>query len=518
MGDYVAGIKRAVAHSMAKLAYLDCPTGIAGDMCLGALVDAGVPLDYLVEQLATLGISDEYKLRAESVQRNGQRATKVHVDLKTLMSPSLHNSEASDRSAHSHHAAHLHHPVPSSSPTPTDRVHSASDHSHTHTRHLPDIEAMIQAAQLSPKAMEWSLAIFRQLAKAEGAVHGIPPSQVYFHEVGATDAIADIVGTCIGLDWLGIDHLYCSSLPTGGGTIRAAHGRLPVPAPAVLQLLQMGQVPIYSNGIQRELVTPTGAAIAITLATAFGAPPAMTLQTIGLGAGGRDLAIPNILRLWIGESTEGDRASTSHEHRQDHHNHHNQQDRNHSNTSSSLDSFASLAAAASPTSSPNASPPRSPEFPTQHITILETQLDDLNPQIIGYLFKQLLNIGALDVFTQAVGMKKSRPGILLTVICLPEQAAACEQMIYQETTTLGIRRRQQERSLLHREFHTVSTQYGNVRLKVAFAQPGAAILNVKPEYEDCARLAQQHHVPWTDINAEALQVWSKRRVTSDDDK
>ncbi|NET51374.1 MAG: DUF111 family protein, partial [Merismopedia sp. SIO2A8] len=170
------------------------------------------------------------------------------------------------------------------------------------TRHLPDIEAMIQAAQLSPRAMEWSLAIFRQLAKAEGAVHGIPFDRVHFHEVGAIDAIVDIVGTCIGLDWLQIDAIYCSALPIGGGTIRAAHGRLPVPAPAVLQLLRMGQVPIYSNGIEKELVTPTGAAIATTLATTFGPPPAMTLQNVGLGAGGRDLAIPNILRLWIGDA------------------------------------------------------------------------------------------------------------------------------------------------------------------------------------------------------------------------
>ncbi|GBF79368.1 nickel pincer cofactor biosynthesis protein LarC [Aphanothece sacrum] len=258
---------------MKKIAYLECPTGIAGDMCLGALVDSGVPLEYLIEQLQGLGIADEYRLWAEKVHRQGQLATKVHVELVTS-TPHTHESP------HHHHS---HHPP---------------------ARHLPEIELMIEQAKLPPRATQWSLEVFRQLAIAEGAVHGVAPSKVHFHEVGATDAIVDIVGTCLGLDWLDIEGLYCSGMPTGGGTVWAAHGRLPVPVPAVMKLWESRQVPIYSNGIDKELVTPTGAAIAISLALSFGESPQMKLEKVGLGAGSQELSIPNILRLWIGESME----------------------------------------------------------------------------------------------------------------------------------------------------------------------------------------------------------------------
>jgi len=286
---------------MKKIAYLECPTGIAGDMCLGALVHAGVPLDYLQDKLGLLGLTQEYHLRAESVHRNGQLATKVLVDVITNVTlPPFEDGvdpyPTFDNHPHPSNPPHLHLAQAHSQQHASlgDRP-SADTHSHS-TRHLPEIEHLITAAQLPSRAQAWSLAVFRQLAIAEGAVHGIPPEQVHFHEVGATDAIVDIVGTCLGLDWLGIDELYCSPLPTGGGIIRAAHGQLPVPAPAVLKLWEMRQVPIYSNGIQRELVTPTGAAIATTLAIQFGSPPTMTLQRIGLGAGSRNLPIPNILR------------------------------------------------------------------------------------------------------------------------------------------------------------------------------------------------------------------------------
>src|SRR6476469_5007840 len=309
---------------MNKLAYLECPTGIAGDMCLGALIHAGVPLEYLLEQLNRLGISNEYRLRVESVQRNGQQATKVHVDLKShsgaefVPEPvdqpytTFHHSHSAtesapaathhhvDRHSHADHADsdHFHHHPPK--PNQPHSSQPQAHHTHPHARHLPEIEHLIQAAHLSPRAEAWSLAVFRSLAVAEGAVHGIEPEQVHFHEVGATDAIVDIVGTCLGLDWLGIDELYCSPLPTGGGTVRAAHGQLSVPVPAVLKLWESRQVPVYSNGIERELVTPTGAAIACTLCSSFGPPPAMTIHRIGLGAGSRQLPIPNVLRLWIG--------------------------------------------------------------------------------------------------------------------------------------------------------------------------------------------------------------------------
>jgi pyridinium-3,5-bisthiocarboxylic acid mononucleotide nickel chelatase len=414
--------------NMSKVAYLQCPTGISGDMCLGALVSLGVPLEYLSTQLNQLGIASEYQFRAELVQRHGQEATKVHVDL-------LHH--------HHHHHEHDHH----------------------HGRHLPEIENMILKADLPARAEAWSLAVFRQLAVAEGAVHGIAPEKVHFHEVGAVDAIVDIVGTCLGLDWLGISSnqqglpaLYCSALPTGGGTVHAAHGEMAVPVPAVLKLWEMRGCPVFSNGIDKELVTPTGAAIATTLTTEFGSPPSMTIKQVGLGAGTINLPIPNILRLWLGDGVDN-------------------------------------------------SPEQNPHLET--ITLLETQIDDLNPQALGYVFEALFAVGAVDVFTQPIGMKKSRPGILLTVICHPENLVACETVLFRETTTLGIRRSTQQRAILPREIQSVEIAYGTVRVKVAWEgeKPNQRLVNIQPEYEDCAAIARRHNIPWREVHRLALQTW-----------
>ena len=397
---------------MSKCAYLECPTGIAGDMCLGALVDVGVPWQYLIDRLQGLAIEQEYQLRAEKVHRQGQLATKVHVDL-------LNNKLAA--------------------------------HNHDSARHLPEIEQIIQSADLPPRVTAWSLEIFHNLAIAESAVHGIEPEKVHFHEVGATDAIVDIVGTCLGLDWLEIEQLYCSPLPTGGGTVKAAHGILPVPVPAVLKLWETRSIPVYSNDITKELVTPTGAAIAVTLATSFGSPPAMKIDKIGLGAGSSDLPIPNILRLWLG------------------------------------------------TTDFNSS------YKQETIYVLETQIDDLNPQAIAYTLEQLLAAGALDVFTQSIGMKKSRTGILLTVICTSAKVSICQQIIFRETTTLGIRQQIQHRSILEREIHSVETAYGVVRVKVASQEQ--EVINIQPEYEDCALIARKHNLPWRTIHQMALDAW-----------
>ena len=417
---------------MVKIGYLECPTGIAGDMCLGALVDCGLPWQYLVDRLKTLGIEQEYELSTETVIRNGQSATKVHVFLK--------HDLKHDRDHH-HHSEHHHH----------DR-----------TRHLPEIVKIIESSSLPERVKRWSLDIFQTLAIAESAVHGIPPEQVHFHEVGAIDAIVDIVGTCIGLDWLNLDRLYCSPMPTGGGTIKAAHGKLSVPVPAVVKLWETRKVPVYSNSIRKELVTPTGAAIAVTLAEDFGDPPAMQLAKIGLGAGSRDLEIPNILRLWIGETTQQ---------------------------------------------------PADLKFKQETVTVLETQIDDLNPQVVAYTLEQLLAAGALDVFTQSITMKKSRSGILLTAICDPALADTCKTIIFRETTTLGIRERTQSRSILHREIKSVETEYGTVRIKIAreFGED-PQIFNVQPEYEDCAVLARQHNVTWREVSSKAIANWQLRET------
>ena len=401
--------------------YLECPTGIAGDMCLGALIDCGLPWQYLVDRLKSLGIGSEYQLRTEKVIRNGQSATKVYVDLQ-------------QEPKHTHHRHH----------------HSA--------RHLPEIKNIIKQADLPDRAKTWSLAVFDQLAIAESQVHDIPPERVHFHEVGATDAIVDIVGTCLGLDWLDIDELYCSAMPTGGGTVKAAHGILAVPVPAVVKLWETREIPVYSNGIEKELVTPTGAAIAVTLAKDFGKPPAMKLSKVGLGAGSKDFPIPNILRLWVGEKTASDNEPVNWE--------------------------------------------------QETITVLETQIDDLNPQVVAYTLEQLIAAGALDVFTQSIGMKKSRSGILLTAICHPELADTCKTIIFRETSTLGIRERSQQRSILHREIKSVETQYGTVRVKIASWR--GEIINMQPEYEDCAALARQHNVSWQKISESALQEIEER--------
>ncbi|MBD0345561.1 MAG: nickel pincer cofactor biosynthesis protein LarC [Coleofasciculus sp. Co-bin14] len=462
---------------MTKLAYLDCPTGIAGDMCLGALVAAGVPLEYLSEQLKKLGIDREYRLRAENVHRNSQLATKVHVELLGKVEHH-HNPDSSHDHHHHHDHEHDHNHAHSLALT-SDTGHQTSQHhptsGHSPTRHLPEIEQLITAAGLPPRVSQWSLTVFRQLAEAEGAVHGITPDKVHFHEVGATDAIVDIVGTCLGLDWLGIDQLYCSALPTGGGTVRAAHGRLPVPAPAVLKLWESRQVPVYSNGINRELVTPTGAALVVTLATSFGSPPAMILQRVGLGAGSIQLPIPNILRLWIGQPSQELTVEDSNQ------------------------SF-------------NVQPSNLQPATLETIAVLETQIDDLSPQAIGYVFEALFDAGAVDVFTQAIGMKKSRPGILLTVICPPEKISACEAVVFRETTTLGVRRLTQQRAILERDIQRVQTEYGEIRVKVAWSERSSrkTITNMQPEYEDCAELARANNLSWREVHQLALQAWYRQ--------
>jgi uncharacterized protein (TIGR00299 family) protein len=455
-------------------------------MCLGAVVAAGVPLEYLTEKLKGLGIESEYRLRVESVYRNGQLATKVHVDLLTSVDD-RHDPDQEHEHPHEHNHEHEHghnHGSSCTSGLEPHLPHVPHPIQYAPTRHLPEIEQLILAAQLPPRVSEWSLAVFRNLAEAEGAVHGIAPEQVHFHEVGATDAIVDIVGSCLGLDWLEIDQLYCSALPTGGGTVQAAHGRLPVPVPAVLKLWESGQVPVYSNGINRELVTPTGAALTVTLATCFGSPPAMTIQRVGLGAGSIQLPIPNILRLWIGESSQELKVGKL---KAGYHN-------NQPSTPTNLQASNKTNLQASN---------------LETISVLETQIDDLSPQAIGYVFETLFEAGAVDVFTQSIGMKKSRPGILLTVICHPQDIEACEAVLFRETTTLGIRRLTQQRTILSREIQQVQTKYGEIRVKVAWSNSSLEkiITNVQPEYEDCALVARLNHCSWREIHQLALQAW-----------
>jgi hypothetical protein len=276
---------------------------------------------------------------------------------------------------------------------------------------------------------------------------------VHFHEVGATDAMIDIVGTCLGLYWLDVDAIYCSALPTGGGSIKAAHGRLPVPVPAVVKLWETRQVPVYSNGIDKELVTPTGAALVVTLSQEFGSAPAITVQKVGLGAGTASLPLPNILRLWLGETTTTENLET--------------------------------------------------------VAVLETQIDDLSPQVLAYSQELLFKVGAWDVFTQGITMKKSRLGTLVTVICPVDKIPECEAILFRETTTLGIRRQLQHRRVLKREMQAVSTPYGEIPVKVAFLQE--KVMNVQPEYEDCVKIAQQYQVPLKAVQESAIAAYGSQK-------
>jgi uncharacterized protein (TIGR00299 family) protein len=430
---------------MKTIAYFDCPSGISGDMCLGALMDAGVPLDYLRHHLGSLGLDAEFTLTADNTTKQGQRATQAAVTL-----------------------THEEHPHP----------HGG----HPPARHLPTIEQLITEAALPQRVKDWSLAIFRRLGEAEAAVHGIPIDQVHFHEVGATDAIVDIVGTCLGLDYLQIDAIQCSPLPTGQGRVFTAHGWLPVPAPAVLKLMEMAQVPLYSNGLKGELVTPTGAAIVTTLAQGFGEPPAVTLHRVGLGAGRKTLPVANILRLWVGPEVEPQSRQYAHE----------------------------VEPAPSPLPGKKQSDdlwPPDTGAASDRVVVLETQVDDLMPQAIGYVYDQLFKAGALDVFTQPVAMKKCRPGLLITVVCLPQNQADCETVLFTETTTLGIRHRQQPRTTLQRRFQTVETPYGQVSIKLAYHPHSQQLMNAQPEYEDCLALARRHQRPWQEVYQAALVAW-----------
>jgi pyridinium-3,5-bisthiocarboxylic acid mononucleotide nickel chelatase len=385
-----------------KLAYFDCFSGISGDMTLGALVDAGCDAEHLRTELRGLQVPG-WELSAEKVWKNGMAAT--HVKVKT-----------EDQQKH---------------------------------RSLSAIVEILQGSQLSPQVRERAAAIFHKLGEAEARVHDVPLEKIHFHEVGALDAIVDIVGTCIGLAALGVDKLACSPLNVGGGTVKMAHGVLPVPAPATANLLQ-GK-PTYSNGVPGELVTPTGAAIMTTLCDSFGPQPPMTVNAIGYGAGTADLqGQPNVLRVMIGESAE--KAVPGYD---------------------------------------------------EEIAVIEANLDDMNPQIYGYFLEKAFAGGALDVYTTPVQMKKNRPGTLLTVLCKPADTNALMSLIFAETTTFGARTYRAQRRVLPRESVSVTTAFGDVRIKIS--RVNGRILHVTPEYDACRKLAMEKNVPLQQVISEALR-------------
>jgi uncharacterized protein (TIGR00299 family) protein len=441
--------------SSMRIAYLECFSGISGDMFMGALVDAGVPAGLLEETVAALNVGA--RLEISRVMRAGIAATKVDVWVdgeKDLPREEYWERQVEHAHEHSHehdHAGHSH------SAQDETRAEAPAPHEHSHGRGLSEIRKLISAAAISEAAKATAISIFQALGEAEAKIHNTSIESVHFHEVGAVDAMVDIVCAAVGAEALGVDEIICSSLNVGGGTVKCAHGTIPVPAPATVELL--AGAPVYSSGLQVELVTPTGAAIVKTLAARFAGFPQMKIEKSGYGAGTRDFpGHPNVLRLTIGESVA-----------------------------------TSLAA----------------KTASDTITVLEANLDDLNPQVFGYVMDRLLEDGALDVFGVPVQMKKNRPGTLLTVLCKPEDAGKLTQLLFTETTTLGVRRREEVRQVLARRWESVSTPWGEVRIKIG--SMNGTVTSFAPEYEDCRKIAAERHVPLKAVMQEAAQVYLGQR-------
>ncbi len=397
-----------------KIAYFDCFAGASGDMILGALLDAGLTIERLREEISKLQLS-HYELDVEKVVKKGIGGSQAHVTID-------------------------------------------QDHHHHHHRHLSHIKDIIENSDLDAPIKEKSTEIFVRLAEAEARVHRSSVESVHFHEVGAMDAIIDVVGGVIGLTALGIDKVFCSPLHVGSGTIECAHGTLPVPAPATAELIK-GK-PVYSTGIKGELLTPTGAAILTTLSSGFGPMPAMTVGHIGYGAGTADPGIPNLLRVAIGEA----RDDTG-------------------------------------------------DYDVEQTVLIETNIDDMNPQLYDYLIGLLLNEGALDVFLTPVQMKKNRPGTLLSVICLPHAVGKFSDILMQETTTIGLRWRVENRIKARRLIKEIDTIHGPIHIKLA--QNNGQIINLTPEYEDCKRVALEKNIPLKNILDDVRSAALKQIHASD---
>lgn len=394
-----------------KLAYLDCSSGISGDMFLAALIDAGVPGEKLFGELKKLSLGF-YEFKRTRTVRGSLVGTRIDIR------------------------------VPGEQPE----------------RHLSDIRTLIEKAALPEKAARQALKAFSTLAEVEAKLHNASPDHIHFHEVGAVDAILDIVGVCVGLELLEITDLICSPLNVGSGHVNAAHGTLPVPAPATAELLK--DIPVYSTGVEGELVTPTGAALVATLASEFGSLPAMKISKIGYGAGAKDFpGHPNIARLFVGERTE-----------------------------------IIMGAKGLPGD--------------ELVSVIEANLDDMNPQLYGYLLERALAAGALDVTCSSTQMKKNRPGLTISILCEPEKSDALSQLLFEQTTTIGLRIYEARRKVLERSHVPVETPFGPVRMKEA--RSAGKVMNATPEFEDCQKLAHEKSVPLKEVMVAAEAAYYKQ--------
>jgi len=406
-----------------RIGYLECFSGISGDMLLGAMVDAGVPFSSLQATAAELNIGARLEMR--KLTRGGLSATKVDV-----IAPEPDSNETAH--SHQHSDSHAHEPHSHEHESPS-QVHSHAAH-----RSLSTIVSLIRSAALPEVIKERAVHAFQLLGEAEAAIHCVPVEEIHFHEVGALDTIVDIVCCAAGCELLGVEQWFCSSLNVGSGTVSCAHGRLPVPAPATLALL--GDAPVYAAGHAMERITPTGAVLLRMLEVQYAVLPAMRIRSTGYGAGGREIAgEPNLLRLLVGEA-DGD------------------------------------------------------DGPTERVGVIETVIDDANPQLLGYVSDLLLAAGALDVYRTDVQMKKGRRGIHMTVLCHPDQVNSMRDLLFRETTTIGVHWRVENKVSLRREFMDVATPWGTVQMKIA-RWPSGKIANAAPEYEVCRKIAEHHAIP-----------------------
>lgn len=424
---------------------------------LGALLDAGVGEELLQRAVATLNIGAE--LRVSRVDRSGISARKVDVLVNGQPAEVGSPREHEHQHALDHHHEHDHYDHPHAHSGNGDHPH---EHSHTHGRSLSVIREIIRKADLPHAACDTAIRAFELLGEAEAAIHNVPIESIHFHEVGAVDAIVDIVCAAVGCHALGVDEFVCSPLNVGGGTVKCAHGEFPVPAPATLALLK--GVSLYSSGINAELVTPTGAALIRALGCRFSAFPTMNVDSIGYGAASRNLeGHANVLRISVGELVE-------------------------------------------------TAQPKRVEESHHEVTVLETTIDDLSPQVMGYVTERLLAEGALDVFIIPAQMKKNRPGSLLTVLCEENKAPNMRSILFRETTTIGIRTRRERRDCLERTLVPSITHWGMVRVKES--RLNGTVTNFAPEYEDCRCIAEANSLPLKQVQQEAIAAYLSQRGTS----
>lgn len=471
--DTSYGNKRACSTAPRTL-YLDCAGGISGDMYVAALLDLGADRQVLEGALSSLNLPG-YRTKISEIVKNGIRACDFNVIL--------------DTDNHDHDMAYLH---PDRYPQAGHaEAHEASHDHHHHGRSLPEIEEILRGGNLSPRALELALKIFRIIAEAEGKVHGKSPEEVHFHEVGAVDSIVDIAAAAVCTDTLGIEKVILSPLTEGCGTVRCQHGILPIPVPAVTAIVESHHLALHKSNIEGELVTPTGAAIAAALSSGEQLPESFVIEKTGIGAGKRDYASCGILRAMLIRGSDGGRTLTSltpagkvlSDQPAS------------SQTTAGQPSSSHASAGQTPSSQAAACP--APIYAHDEVICLESNLDDVTGEALGFVKGLLLEAGALDVWETPIYMKKSRPAWQISILCREEQLSLIEDLLFKNTTTIGIRISRKERAILPREIRTINTPWGLAQVKVV--RVGSECLRFYPEYESIAALSRASGIGYPEL-------------------